>query len=96
MYSLIWLGESLTRSFSNKPARSWSIYGKTIYTERGDSLPWPRDGRVNSSETPIKANVLTPHNEHIQNFNNAFMMQGLENLDLSKRGHGHALLLVVH
>lgn len=39
MYSLIWLGVSFTRSFSSRPARSWSMYGNTMYTDKGDSFP---------------------------------------------------------
>lgn len=35
MYNLIWLGVRVTRSFSNRPARSWSMYGKTMYTDSG-------------------------------------------------------------
>ena len=51
IYSLIWLGCSLTRSFSNNPARSWSIYGNTIYTDNGLSFPLPiSDQRWQSHE----------------------------------------------
>ena len=91
----MWLGCSLTRSFSRRPARSWSIYGKTMYTERG-SFALPTQSQENTVSWVSRGNGPTSDNKHIQDFHNTRVFQGFEDLDLTQRSHRHPFLLVVH
>ena len=68
------------------------MYGKTIWTEKGD--PLPRTGV--SCDNRRKGCKLTSNDNHINDVNYTWMFEGFEDLYFSESSDRHPFLLVVH
>lgn len=62
-------------------------------TETGEPLP---GGDYVSCNRRNRERGLTPNNNHVNNVDNARMVERFENLDFPESGDGHPFLLVVH
>ena len=71
------------------------MYGKTICTETGEPLPRIISQGV-SHEHGSKECKLTSNDDHINDVNDARMVESLEDFDLPESRDRHPFLLVVH